>query len=143
MVNAKIYHYLMYLMLDRVTLVKNIPKYPDPFALWAEDQIDPKQMVFLTASEAFVIHGIDVNNHGDLGINGSRGTNVQHSNLPLKSIIGHSHTPGIEKGSYQVGTSSNLRLDYNKGLSSWAHCHCLIHKNGKRQLIFIRDGEWK
>lgn len=142
LVNAKLYHQLMYLMLSKVRLENNIPKYPDPFHEWAMDKIG-KNIKFLTPAESFIIGDIDINNHGDLGINGSRGSNNQYRDLPLKSIIGHSHSPGIEKGSYQVGTSSNLRLDYNKGLSSWHHCHCVIYPNGKRQLIFIIDERWK
>lgn len=144
LVNAKIYHQLMYMMLDEIDNSDEsaLPNYSDPFSLWASDKIN-SNVKFLKSSESFEVHGIDVNNHGDIGVNGSRGSNQQYKDLPLKSVIGHSHTPGIDKGSYQVGTSSTLRLEYNKGLSSWHHCHCIIYPNGKRQLIFIIDGEWK
>jgi hypothetical protein len=142
MVNCKIYHQLMYMMLDNVKVIDNIPRYPDPFTLWAKDKCGDN-VEFLSPFDSYTIHDIDINNHGDLGINGAKGNNNSYKNLPLKSIIGHSHSPGIEKGSYQVGTSSNLRLDYNKGLSSWHHTHCIIYPNGKRQLIFVIDGAWK
>ena len=142
MVNAKIYHQLMCLMLSKVTLENNMAKYPDPFTEWASDKIG-ENIKFLSPADTFIISDIDINNHGDLGVNGSRGSNTQYKDLPLKSIIGHSHSPGIAGGSYQVGTSSHLRLEYNCGLSSWDQTHCIIYPNGKRQLIFIRDGEWK
>ncbi len=142
LVNAKIYHQLMYKMLDNVSVVDNIPRYPDPFELYSRDRVTTK-VSFLKAEDEFLINGIDLNNHGDRGVNGSKGSRMQFKDLPNKSVIGHSHSPGIEKGSYQVGTSSNLRLDYNSGLSSWHHCHCLIYPNGKRQLIFITDGKWR
>lgn len=143
MVNIKIYHQLMFLMLSSVKLENGIPSYADPFTLWASDKCDPKKVEFLSSSDTLQIKDIDVNIHGDLGTNGTRGSIVQYRDLPSKSIIGHSHAPGIEKGAYQVGTSTKLRLDYNSGLSNWHHCHCLIYPNGKRQLIFILDGEWR
>jgi hypothetical protein len=143
MVNAKIYHQLMYLMLCKVTLEKNVPKYPDPFTEWSNLQDIGSNVRFLKPTDSFVIKGVDLNNHGDLGINGSRGSANQYKDLPLKTVVGHSHSPCVEKGSLAVGCSSNLRLDYNLGLSSWSHAHCIIHSNGKRQLIFIMDGQWK
>jgi hypothetical protein len=142
MVNAKIYHQLMYLMLDNLKVDDNVPVYPDPFALYGKLKKTSDNVRFLSTDDNFIVEGIDLNNHGDLGINGTRGSRIQYNQLPLKTIIGHSHSPGIEKGSYQVGTSSDLRLDYNKGLSTWHHCHCLVYPNGKRQLIFIVDGKW-
>ncbi len=33
--------------------------------------------------------------------------------VPLPTIIGHSHTPAIAKGTYTVGTSMPLTLGYN------------------------------
>jgi hypothetical protein len=148
LVNAKIYHKLMWLMLDNGTVVNNTPKYPDPFELYSrelykEGKMSKDKIRFLTSDDDFLIHEIDVNNHGDLGVNGAKGNRLQFKDLPNKSIVGHSHSPGINAGCYQVGTSSNLRLEYNKGLSSWHTCHCIIHKNGKRQLVFLVDGKWK
>lgn len=141
--NAKLYHKLMYMMLDNVTVSENnIPVYPDPFELYSRDRVSGK-VVFLKADQQYMLHGIDLNNHGDRGINGSRGSIGSFKDLPHKTVIGHSHSPGIEKGVYQTGTSTLLRLEYNSGLSSWHHAHCLIYPNGKRQLIFIYDGVWR
>jgi hypothetical protein len=60
-----------------------------------------------------------------------------------KSIIGHSHTPGIEEGCYQVGTSTYLRLEYNKGASSWLNAHSVLNADGKRQMLVIVEGRWR
>lgn len=68
---------------------------------------------------------------------------VRSQRTGLISLTHNSHTPGIKHGCYQVGTSSTLRMDYTKGPSSWAHCHCVIYPNGKRQLIFVIDGHWR
>ncbi|MGL6342582.1 MAG: Hint domain-containing protein [Waterburya sp.] len=56
------------------------------------------------------------------------------------SLTGNS--PGIEKGCYTVGTSTTLKLNYTKGLSSWMNTHCLVYEGGKRQLINIIEGKY-
>lgn len=68
---------------------------------------------------------------------------VMDAKTGLVSLTSNSHTPGIEGGAYQVGTSSELKLEYTRGPSSWLNCHCLIYGNGKRTMIFIVDGKWK
>ena len=115
----------------------------DPFALWAEKRLTVHAK-FLDRGESCMIGGIEVALHGDAGTNGSRGSLNQFAKLGVKTITGHSHTPGIKHGAYAVGTSSRLKLSYNRaGASSWAHCHCIIHPNGKRQLVFVIDGKWR
>lgn len=145
LVNSKIYHKLMYQLLEEIdgnVSKDNSTHFTDPFKLYAQERLK-ENIKFLSPSESFELNGVDLNNHGDLGVNGSRGSSLQYKDLPLKSIIGHSHSPNINKGCYQVGTSSILRLEYNKGLSSWDSAHCILYPNGKRQMIFIRDGKWK
>lgn len=140
--NAILYHKLMYTMLEQTNMVQNGADYPDPFELYASQKLKIN-IRFLGRNENFILHDIQMSAHGDVGTNGARGSRKQFSILPEKYIIGHSHSPGIEKGTYQVGTSSNLNLEYNVGASSWHHCHCLVYKNGKRQLIFIINGKWR
>jgi transposase-like protein len=135
--NAKVYHQLMYRMLCLVEEGKMV----DAFQLYSRDLLN-KNIQFADRDADLYIKEILLSSHGDAGTNGSRGTRKQFSMIPTKSIIGHSHSPGIEKGCYQVGTSSKLKLEYNIGASSWHHTHCIIHKNGKRQLIFITNGKY-
>lgn len=67
---------------------------------------------------------------------------VKHDLSGKVSLTGNS--PKIEKGAHQVGTSSNLRLDYTSGSpSSWATAHVIVHPNGRRQMIFIVNGKWR
>ena len=143
MENAVIYHYLMYKVLEKTKFDVTSGQYisPDPFELYASDKLVNTE--FLSRNQSFKIKDVDVSDHGDVGVNGSRGSSKQFSNIPVKNITGHSHSPVIDKGNYTVGTSSLLRLGYNKGYSSWDHCHCLIYPNGKRQLIFIRNGKYR
>jgi hypothetical protein len=112
-----------------------------PFQLWM-NKLAPRHTV-LETDESFIIKGIELGMHGDRGPNGARGSIKNLRRIGVKSIIGHSHSPGIDEGCYQVGTSTRLRLEYNSGPSSWLNTHCVIYPNGKRSLINIIDGRWK
>ena len=116
--------------------------YRDPFALWMESRVSVKTR-FLDRDAEDSIGGVMIGFHGDQGANGARGSIHQYSKIGAKTVIGHSHSPGIRHSTFQVGTSSSLRLEYTNGPSSWAHCHCVIYPNGKRQLIFVINGEWR
>ena len=98
---------------------------------------------WLRRDEDFKIAGIQLGAHGDRGPNGSRGT-IRNLELAYgQCVIGHSHTPGIIRGSWQVGTSTYLKLSYNKGPSSWLQTMCLVYPNGMRQLLNVVEGRWR
>lgn len=106
----------------------------------------PKHMdklQWLTVDEDYLVGGIHLGAHGDKGANGARGSIKGLAKAYPRCVVGHSHTPGIFKGAFQVGTTSLLRLGYNKGASSWVHCSCLVYRNGQRQLINSIQGQWK
>lgn len=100
------------------------------------------KLKWLRVDEDYVVGGIHLGAHGDKAANGSRGSIKSLSKSYPKGVIGHSHTPGIFKNMFQVGTTSLLRLGYNKGPSSWVHCSCLVYRNGQRQLINFINGYW-
>lgn len=91
----------------------------------------------LGVDDSYIHNGIELALHGHKGPNGSRGNILAFSKLSTKTIIGHSHTPGIRWGCYQVGISCGLKHGYNKGLSGWAYAGCTLNKRGKRQLITL------
>lgn len=119
--------------------------YPEPFAYWGEKKTTHlrDKIRWLKRDESLLVAGVELSMHGDKGANGSRGTARGLRRIGVRSVIGHSHTPGIEEGCYQVGTSTPLRLEYTAGPSSWLNTHCLVHADGKRQLITIIDGKWR
>lgn len=140
--NAKIYHKLMYHMLEQTDMGESGAIFPDPFELYASERFQ-SDVRFVGRREPFKLFDIQLSYHGDVGNNGSRGSRQQFANLPEKSVIGHSHSPGITGGAYQTGTSSYMNLSYNSGPSSWHHAHVIIHKDGKRQIVFIVNGKWR
>lgn len=102
-----------------------------------------ERLNWLDRDQDYRIAGIECGAHGDLGGNGSRGSRVNLERSYGKAVIAHSHSPGILRGIFQVGTTSLLKLDYNRGPSSWLHCSCLVYPNGQRQLINSIEGSWR
>lgn len=146
LVNAKIYHKLNYLLLANVENTPSGPRFPNLLELWLNNSKFAKltkNMRFLGRRRGYQICGIEVSMHGDKGPNGAKGSPIGFSRLPMKCIVGHSHTPSIRLGCYTVGTSSRMDLSYTGGPSSWMHTHCVIYKNGKRQMISIINGKWR
>ncbi len=142
--NAKLYHELMFLMLGKTESGPSGTIHPDPFALWTEHNYPSIDNVeFISSFSSFKVKDIELSMHGHLGANGARGNIVGFSKLGMKTITGHSHSPGIFGGAYAVGHSCLSKLEYNGGASSWSQAHCLIYPNGKRTPIFIKNGRWK
>ena len=113
----------------------------DPLRYWADGKIAAK---FLSRGESYSIRGVEFAMHGDRGPNGSRGSIKAFSRIGVRSTIGHTHSPGIEEGCHQTGTSTRLGLTYAKdGPSSWLNSHSVLYANGKRSHIHIIDGRWK
>lgn len=147
--NARFYHYMMYNLMARVTPTATGFSWPDPFEFWCHnpDQftglLNKDDVKFLSRDESYMIDGIEVGFHGDKGPNGARGSTRSFAKIGPKTVIGHSHTPKIDEGVYQVGLSARMDLEYVSGPSSWMQTHCIIYPNGKRTLINIINGKWR
>lgn len=106
--------------------------------------LDPSLKIkWLSRDEDFKVAGIECGSHGDRGSNGSRASTKGMEEAFGLSVSGHSHTPEILRGAWVVGTLSKLKLEYNKGASSWMHTSCLVYPNGMRQLINSIDGKYR
>ena len=117
-------------------------QYVDPFRYWVVRYQIPN--VRCVPDDGWRFAGIEMGMHGDEGPNGVRGTIRNIRRIGVKSVIGHSHSPGVNEGAYQTGTSSLLSMEYNKGApSSWLHTHCVVHRDGKRQLVTVVDGRYR
>lgn len=99
---------------------------------------------FLRFDESFRIAGVEMGQHGHLGPNGARGSIINYARLATRTIVGHTHSPGIWQGCYQVGHSAVPRHGYNVGPSGWWNAHTTLHFNGQRQMHLIcRSGAWR
>ncbi len=102
---------------------------------------------WLVPGESYVVcktsgGGIELGFHGDQGAGGARGSLKGLSLLGRKVIIGHGHGAGILNGAWQVGVMV-LDLDYARGSpGNWSISFCVVHENGKRQMVTVFDGKW-
>ena len=103
----------------------------------------PEKVRWLKRDESYKVAEIELGAHGDKGANGSKGAPNTLEKGYGNCVVGHSHTPRILRGFYQVGTSTYLKLPYTEGTSSWCHTSCLVYPNGARQLINSIDGRWR
>lgn len=141
--NALLYHRLMVLMLEEARMGPGGAQIPDPFELWTRHFGRPGVPVrFLRYDESFQVMGIELGFHGHDGLDGSRGSLAGFAKIGSRTITGHRHSPGIEKGAYGVGTSTGS-LEYARGPSSWLQTHGVINPNGKRQLVNIVRATWR
>lgn len=146
--NAKFYHYMKYNQLKYLKSNDVGFETINPFEFWCSNPDEERglcnvqETIFLPRNESFVIKNIEVGLHGDIGVNGARGNVKSLDTIGSKSIIGHSHSPQIYGGCYQVGISAKLNLEYSIGPSAWLHTHCIIYPNGKRTLINVIKGKW-
>jgi hypothetical protein len=107
--------------------------------------IDPdgKLAIWPDIHEEIQIEGIEVNNHGHLGVNGARGGLKSDELAFTASTGGHSHGVTKKNGNTRAGTTSKLRMGYNQGPSSWAHGFEVIFEGGFRTLYIIIDGRYR
>lgn len=140
--NAEFYLETALAMVRGTKLDEHGTRYPDPFTYWGRKTLDDR-FCFLDPDDSYSIGGVELGMHGDRGPNGARGSIRNLSRIGVKSIIGHTHSPGISEGCYQVGTGTSLRLEYTFGPSGWLNTNCVLYANGKRSLINIINGEWR
>lgn len=101
-----------------------------------------KNVSWLKLDESYKIAGIECGAHGHIGANGSSGSIGVMENAYGNVVYGHTHSPQILRGAWNVGTSTYLKLGYNKGSSSWVQTSCIIYPNGMRQLINFINGKY-
>lgn len=141
--NAPFYLETAMAMLASSRMTAGGAEYADPFTYWVNKLKGKSDIKCLGPNESFKLGKNECGAHGHRGPNGARGTLKNLSRLGSPMISGHSHTPGIEEGHYQVGTSTPLRLEYTQGPSSWQNTSCVVYANGTRSLITIIDGKWR
>lgn len=141
--NAEFYLETALAMVRSAKLGPGGAEYSDPFQYWVRKLRGDAEIKCLEPEESFKILGVECSLHGHEGPNGARGTIKNLARIGARTVIGHTHSPGIEEGAYQVGTSTKLRLEYTRGPSSWLNTHCVIYATGKRALVTIIDGEWR
>jgi hypothetical protein len=118
----------------------------DPYTLWMQRRCTELGVGirFLRRNESFVVgpKNVELTYHSDKGVNGSRGSAKQFSRIGPRTVVGHGHGPGREKGCTQVGTGA-LPGEYELGPGNHAAANAIVHANGYVQLIFIMGNRWR
>lgn len=107
-----------------------------------------KDVKFLKTDESFMIcnesrEGIECGSHGDLGVNGARGSINAYARSGTRYNVGHSHSPEIVDGVYQAGTSGKMNKGYNVGNTTWVHASIVTYQTGKRTIIIVKNKKYK
>ena len=100
------------------------------------------KVICLTENNSFKVCGVELGQHGHLGVSGSKGSVTQFKRLNTRIITAHTHSPFMEDGAMGVGTNTTLHLPYTKGLNKWWNSNGLVHINGKKQNILIFKGKY-
>lgn len=120
---------------------KTSTAYPDLFEMEAVRLGVRSKVIFLGRNESLKVGSVEHGFHGDKGPSGSRGSTRAYARLGVKCTKAHDHTPAIMDGAYSVGVTAKLDHGYNLLPSSWACAQCVLHADGKRQLVFIHNGK--
>lgn len=102
-----------------------------------------KKVIWPEMNDDIFIGNVQLNCHGHKGVNGSKGTIKGMETAYVESISGHSHSAGILRNAWKVGTSTELDEGYNAGPGTWTKTACLVYSYGERTLINDVFGEWK
>ncbi len=118
-------------------------KNPLQYAVEELAGIKVPNVVWPGRNEDIIIEGIQCNCHGDVGVNGSRGSLASMVSAYNASVSGHGHRAGILFDAWAVGTSGPLQEDYNNGPGAWTQTSCIIYKCGGRALVNSIGGKWR
>lgn len=97
---------------------------------------------FLHVDESCVVAGIENSLHGDLGINGARGSTVALTQLGRPINKGHDHKATI-RGNVYSAASCATKFAYDTGPGSKTISHIVTYKNGARVIITLYNGKWR
>jgi hypothetical protein len=147
--NSQFYHWMRYNLEKEIKQTRTGFSTVDPFVFWCSHPdrqrgLTNKHLVnILKRDQSLFINNIEFSFHGDRGSGGSRGSLKQFAKIGPKVVIGHSHTPGIYEGAYQVGLSAYMDLEYKTGCDSWLHSHVIVYPDGKRTILSVIRGKWR
>ena len=101
---------------------------------------NPSKIKWLKRDESYNKYGVELGMHGDEGANGAKGSMRTFAISVGNAVVAHAHTGAIFHNIFQVGTTSELNLGYNHGLSSWTRTCCFVYPDGTKQLVnFLRN----
>lgn len=109
-----------------------------------QEYLDPeKRMRWTDRNEDIFVQGVQMNAHGDMGVNGTRASKQGHRKNYGDAMVAHSHTPSILNDIFTVGHSTIPRHGYNNGPSTWIPCSGAVYERGQKQLYMVVNGKYR
>lgn len=109
-----------------------------------QEFLDPgKSMTWLDQNEDMFVEGVQMNSHGHLGVNGSKGGKAGQEMTYGDAATAHTHTPGIHHDLFTAGHSTTPRHGYNNGPTTWILGSIAIYRRGQKQLHMVIRGKWR
>lgn len=106
-----------------------------------QEYLDPdKRMNWTDQNADYFVEGTQMNAHGHLGVNGSRGNKTGHELAYGSAMTAHTHSPSIYHDAFCVGHTTVPRHGYNNGPDNWILCSGAVYKGGHKQLYMIIKG---
>ena len=117
----------------------------DPLEIAIRKNLDLNVKIkFLKRTDTYKIGGYELSMHGDKCSGIGKATLKQLKNSVGNLVCGHSHSPKIYDGSYQVGTNTKIPLNYAEGTANnWIHANCSIYNTGHAQMLMSFNGKWR
>lgn len=117
--------------------------YPLKYAVEELNKTKLDNLIWLGRNDDYFIGDMQINCHGDGGVNGSRGSITSMETAYGSSMSGHGHTAGIRRRTKRVGTSTYLQEDYNNGPSTWTNTSGFVYPDGSSSLYNAIGGKWR
>lgn len=137
--NAKYWSLLLYQMLDAVDRGDADFKLTE----WAIRQKgELLNFTFVEEDASLLIAGVENGLHGDLGINGGKGSTAGLTKLARPVNKGHDHIACEMDDVFSAGAFAR-RFPYMKGPSSHSITHILTYDNGERALLMFWNGKYR
>jgi hypothetical protein len=103
-------------------------EHPDPFALWMAPKLKDAgiEARFLKPDESHRVGTWELGMHGHYGVNGARGSVASFTKIGTKILMGHIHSPAIDKNVWASGAGPR-KLEYSAGPSSWMQTNLVLY----------------
>ena len=116
----------------------------NPIAEYINNIFKLKNITWLEVDDDFKILKQQLGYHGHKGSNSGKSSAAGLELSQGMGIFGHTHSCSVLRGVMIVGTSTKLKLAYNKdGASSWTHSSALLYPSGHKTLIIVVEGNYK
>ena len=132
-------------ILNNITILKELYEHKynkkQPLEAYCKKRMSLKGINFIKKGENSLVKNWECGNHGDAGVNGSRGG--WQRLMYNSNIFGHTHTTKRTSFSIWTGVLERIDADYcdPNGFSTWTYAIVNIYPNGAVQQILIFNND--